>query len=91
MPSEKLIEVGGIFFDHEYRGDMFLRNVGMSPSYTAVQSRSPYASKPKMTQLQFGLVMFPMSTAFNRRCYPEKINVWASWNSVPGEKEWHEA
>jgi hypothetical protein len=34
----------GLLFDPEDEGDMFLRNIGLSPYYTALQARRPYSS-----------------------------------------------
>jgi hypothetical protein len=33
-----------LFFDPENGGDMLLRNIGLSLSYTAIQLRTPYSS-----------------------------------------------
>jgi hypothetical protein len=35
----------GVFFDPENGGDMFLRNVGLSPNYTALKPITPYSSQ----------------------------------------------
>jgi hypothetical protein len=41
----------GLFFDLEDGGDMFLRNVGLSPNYTALQARRMFLdSKIKYTR-----------------------------------------
>jgi hypothetical protein len=49
-PSKKPSEAGsmlnllGLLFDPEHRGDMFFQNIGLSPSYTVIQPRKQYFS-----------------------------------------------
>jgi hypothetical protein len=47
LPPASAVLLLGLFFGPEDGGDMFIRNVGLSPIYTASQPRRPYTSYVK--------------------------------------------